>query len=196
VGLSLSLDAPLSEQANPAVPENPAKAPWYFLALQELVSYSAFGGGIVIPGVIMVGLLLIPYLEREDEDVGIWFSGPRGRRIAAVSAAYAAIVCLAVLAFTVKYGWLRDWLPELTQKYARTAQIVIMLFNPGMMFVAACAIWSVGLLRRTNSTRMAAIGLFTCSLVLFTMLTYFATVHRGPNWGFYWSQADWPVIEH
>lgn len=196
VGLSLSLDAPLSEQANPAIPENPAKAPWYFLALQELVSYSAFGGGIVIPGVIMVGLLLIPYLEREDEDVGIWFSGPRGRRIAAVSAAYAAIVCLAVLAFTVKYGWLRDWLPELTQKYARTAQIVIMLFNPGMMFVAACAIWSVGLLRRTNSTRMAAIGLFTCSLVLFTMLTYFATVHRGPNWGFYWSQADWPVIEH
>lgn len=196
VSLALMMDAPLSEQANPGVPENPAKAPWYFLALQELVSYSAFGGGIVIPGVIMIGLLLIPYLEREEEDVGIWFSGPRGRRIAAVSAVYAAAVGLAVLAFTVGCGWLRDWLPDLTQTYARTTQIVIMFFNPGMVFVAACAIWSIGLLRRTNSTRMAAIGLFTCSLVLFIMLTYFATVHRGPNWGFYWSQADWPVIEH
>ncbi len=196
VGLSLLANAPLAELANPTVPENPAKAPWYFLALQELVSYSAFGGGIVIPGVIMVGLLMIPYLEREEEDVGIWFSGRRGRRIAAASVVYAAVVCVAVLAFTVKYGWLRDWLPELTQKHAKAAQLVIMLFNPGMVFVAACAIWSIGLLRWTNSTRMAAIGLFTCALVLFIMLTYFACIHRGPNWGFYWSHADWPVVEH
>ncbi len=196
VGISLQVDAPLAEQANPAVPENPAKAPWYFLALQELVSYSAFGGGIVIPGIIMVGLLLIPYLEREEEDVGIWFSGARGRRIAAVSAVYAAVVCVAVLAFTVRCGWLRDWLPELTQKYGRITQIVMMFFNPGMVFVAACAVWSIGLLRSTSSTRMASIGLFTCSLVLFIMLTYFAAVHRGPNWGFYWSQAAWPVVEH
>lgn len=196
VGLSLRMDAPLSEQANPAVPENPAKAPWYFLALQELVSYSAFGGGVVIPGIIMLGLLLIPYLEREDEDVGIWFSGPRGRRIAVVSAVYAAIVCVSVLAFTVNFGWLRNWLPDLTQKYARTSQVVIMLFNPGMVYVVASAIWSIGLLRFTNSTRLASIGLFTCALVFFIILTYFATVHRGPNWGFYWSKAHWPAIEH
>jgi quinol-cytochrome oxidoreductase complex cytochrome b subunit len=60
VGLSLWIDAPLAERANPAVPENPAKAPWYFLGCQELVSYSAFGGGVVIPGVVVLGLLLIP----------------------------------------------------------------------------------------------------------------------------------------
>lgn len=194
--LSLQLDAPLSEHADPTTPENPAKAPWYFLALQELVSYSAFGGGIIIPGIVMVGLFLIPYLEREEEDVGIWFSGRRGRRIAAVSVLYATLVGIGMLAFTVHFGWLRDWLPELTQKYTRTAQLVIMLFNPGMVYVAACAIWSLGLLRLTNSTRMASIGLFTCSLVLFIILTYFATVHRGPNWGFYWSKANWPVVEH
>jgi hypothetical protein len=39
-------DAPLKELANPNIPENPAKAPWYFLGLQELVSFSAFMGGI------------------------------------------------------------------------------------------------------------------------------------------------------
>lgn len=196
VGLSMWMEAPLSEQANPTVPENPAKAPWYFLALQELVSYSAFGGGIIIPGIIMVGLLLIPYLEREEEDAGIWFSGRRGRRIAIVSAVYAALVCVGVLAFTVNFGWLRNWLPDLTQKFGKTTQIVIMLFNPGMVFVVASAVWSLGLLRFTNSTRMASIGLFTCALVFFVILTYFATVHRGPNWGFYWSKAHWPVVEH
>lgn len=195
--LSLWIDAPLAEYANPTVPENPAKAPWYFLALQELVSYSAFGGGIIIPTIIMVGLFLIPYLEREEgDDVGIWFAGRRGRRVTAASVVYATLLCVGMLAFTVNYGWLRNWLPDLTQKYARTSQLVIMLFNPGMVYVVASAVWSLGLLRFTNSTRMASIGLFTCALVFFVILTYFASVHRGPNWDFYWSKADWPVVEH
>ncbi|MFQ5677703.1 MAG: cytochrome b N-terminal domain-containing protein, partial [bacterium] len=47
--LAYFFDAPLKEIANPSIPENPAKAPWYFLGLQELVSYSAFMGGIGIP---------------------------------------------------------------------------------------------------------------------------------------------------
>ncbi|GMU23056.1 MAG: hypothetical protein AMXMBFR13_31390, partial [Phycisphaerae bacterium] len=60
VGLALIADAPLKELANPAVPENPAKAPWYFLGLQELVSFSAFMGGIGIPALVVIGLGLIP----------------------------------------------------------------------------------------------------------------------------------------
>ena len=47
--------------------------------------------------------------------------------------------------------------------------------------------------RRTGSTRKAAISLFTAFLVGFTILTYFATVHRGPNWDFYWTQSSWPA---
>ena len=80
LALSLISDAPLKELANPAVPENPAKAPWYFLGLQELVSYSAFMGGIGIPGIVIIGLLLIPYLDRETEGTGEWFGGPGGLR--------------------------------------------------------------------------------------------------------------------
>jgi quinol-cytochrome oxidoreductase complex cytochrome b subunit len=189
VALSLWLDAPLKELANPEVPENPAKAPWYFLGLQELVSYSAFMGGMVIPGIVVVGLALIPYLDREEEDIGVWFSGRRGRRIAAISALYGVVLSVGMLAFTVNFGWLRDWFPGIPQ-------IVITFINPGTVYVLAAAGWSVGLLRYTNSTRLAAIGLFTCFLVCFVILTYFAAVHRGPNWEFYWSQADWPTTEH
>jgi quinol-cytochrome oxidoreductase complex cytochrome b subunit len=187
--ISLALDAPLKEMANPEVPENPAKAPWYFLGLQELVSYSALMGGMVIPGIVVVGLCLIPYLDREEEDLGIWFSGGRGRRIALISAGFGFFLSIGVLAFTINFGWLRNWFPEISQ-------LVIILVNPGTVFVVACAIWSVGLLRVTNSTRMAAIGLFTVFLVCFVILTYFATVHRGPNWDFYWSKADWPTVHH
>ncbi len=75
--LSLFFDAPLEEPVNVMHPPNPAKAPWYFLGLQELVSYSAFWGGVGIPGLAVVGLLLAPYLDRSPKGVGVWFSRHR-----------------------------------------------------------------------------------------------------------------------
>ena len=186
--LGMALDAPLTEMANPAVPENPAKAPWYFLGLQELVSYSAFMGGVGIPAIVVIGLALVPYLDREREDVGVWFSGRGGRRVAALSAIFSAAAVILMLWFTVRVGWLRNW-----ESTAEVPQIVITLFNPGTVFVALFALWSIGVVKATSSTRMGAIALFTCFLVGFVILTYFATVHRGPNWDFYWTRADWPV---
>ena len=70
-------NAPLEEIANPAHPPNPAKAPWYFLGLQELVSYSAVIGGVVVPGLIVVGLALVPFLDRKRVGIGIWFAKER-----------------------------------------------------------------------------------------------------------------------
>ncbi|MFQ5490254.1 MAG: cytochrome b N-terminal domain-containing protein [Phycisphaerae bacterium] len=188
VALGFFFDAPLVAQANPEVPENPAKAPWYFLGLQELVSYSAFMGGVGIPAIVVLGLALVPYLDREKEDVGIWFSGAQGRRVALGSAVFAAAAVVGMLWFTVSCGWLRNW--EATRD---VPQIVITLFNPGTVFVLLFAGWSIATVKVTSSTRMGAIALFTCFLMAFVILTYFATVHRGPNWDFYWSQADWPV---
>jgi hypothetical protein len=69
---------------------------------------------------------------------------------------------------------------------------VITLINPGTVFVVGFALWSLGAVRRTGSTRMGAVALFTCFVVAFAILTYFATFMRGPNWDFYWSPADWP----
>lgn len=181
-------DAPLKEMANPTVPENPAKAPWYFLGLQELVSYSAFMGGVGIPAIVVLGIALVPFLDREGEDAGVWFSGRRGWRVTALSALFATVVVIGMLWFTVRYGWLRSW-----EATAQVPQIVITIFNPGTVYVAVFAIWSIAIVKATRSTRMGAIALFTCFLVGFVILTYFATVHRGPNWDFYWSQNDWPV---
>jgi quinol-cytochrome oxidoreductase complex cytochrome b subunit len=58
--LAIFWNAPLEEIANPVHPPNPAKAPWYFLGLQELVSYSAFWGGVVVPGLLVTALALLP----------------------------------------------------------------------------------------------------------------------------------------
>lgn len=186
LALGYCFDAPLKEQANPAVPENPAKAPWYFLGLQELVSYSAFTGGVAIPAIVVLGLMFTPYLDRDPEDVGVWFSGRRGRRITLGTAVFTTAIVVGTLAFTVRYGWLRNWFPDLPQ-------FVITVVNPGTAMLGVFTAWSLGVMRWTNSTRMGALAVFTCFLTAFVILTYFATFHRGPNWGFYWSRADWPI---
>jgi quinol-cytochrome oxidoreductase complex cytochrome b subunit len=186
LALGYFFDAPLTELANPAVPENPAKAPWYFLGLQELVGYSAFMGGVAIPGITVIGLALIPYLDREKEEPGKWFSGARGRRITLYSLIYTIVVTVGMLVFTVNFGWLRNWYPDISQ-------LVITLINPGTVLLVLYAAWSIATVKKTESTRMGAIALFTCFLIAFVILTYFATVHRGPNWAFYWWPSEWPA---
>lgn len=62
---SLMVDAPLEEPANPAVTPNPSKAPWYFLGLQEmLVYFDPWIAGVVLPTLIIIGLMAIPYIDR------------------------------------------------------------------------------------------------------------------------------------
>jgi hypothetical protein len=61
---SISLSAPLEEPANPNLTMNPAKAPWYFLGLQEmLVYFDPWIAGVVMPTLIIIGLMAIPYID-------------------------------------------------------------------------------------------------------------------------------------
>src|ERR1044071_3403486 len=61
---ALTVDAPLEEPANPTRTPNPSKAPWYFLGLQEmLVYYDPWNAGVVLPSLIIVGLMAIPFLD-------------------------------------------------------------------------------------------------------------------------------------
>jgi hypothetical protein len=184
--LALLSDAPLKELANPLVPENPAKAPWYFLGLQELVAFSAFMGGIGIPTIVLVGLGLSPFLDREEAGTGEWFGGPGGWPLVRNAMAVGFAAALLVESVIIRYGWLREWFPGIPQ-------LVITAVNPGTVLTACYAVYSLALVRRYNSTRAGALGLFTCFLCGFVVLTVVGTYFRGPNWHFYWSPADWPA---
>ena len=185
LALSLVSDAPLKELANAAVPENPAKAPWYFLGLQELVSFSAFMGGIGIPAIVLIGLGLIPYLDREEAGTGEWFGGPGGLPLVLMSVVVGLGAAVGVEVIAIRFGWLREWFPTIPQ-------LVIILINPGTVLTVIYGAYSTWLVKRFNSTRAGALGLFTCFLCGFILLTVIGTHFRGPNWNFYWSPADWP----
>lgn len=76
--ISIIFDAPLEQHANPSNTPNPAKAPWYFLGLQELLSWAhPFWGGILAPTVVVAILFITPYVDRSPKGVGVWFAPER-----------------------------------------------------------------------------------------------------------------------
>lgn len=109
--VSLFFDAPLEEAANPGLTPNPAKAPWYFLWLQELVASTTirlgklrisggFIGGILVPGVLLLLAALWPFLDRSPQATwGVWF--PRQRLWQNVAFAAVALLIIALIAVGV-----------------------------------------------------------------------------------------------
>ena len=77
MAVSFFFNAPLEQPVNVMHPPNPAKAPWYFLGLQEQVSYSAFWGGVGVPAVELLLLILVPYIDRGRQGAGRWFARQR-----------------------------------------------------------------------------------------------------------------------
>ncbi len=70
---SIALRAPLESPANPAGPPNPSKAPWYFLGLQEmLVYFDPWMAGVLLPGLIVVGLIAMPYMDVNPKGNGYY----------------------------------------------------------------------------------------------------------------------------
>lgn len=68
---SLLINAPLLEIASPGISENPSRAPWYFVGLQELLVYfDPWIAGVMIPTIIIICLMIIPYIDNNPEGSG------------------------------------------------------------------------------------------------------------------------------
>jgi cytochrome b-561 len=176
--LGIFFGAPLEELANLTHPPNPAKAPWYFLGLQELVSYSALVGGVVVPGLLVAGLMSIPYIDQTGAGEGIWFSTLQGKRITLVSL-LATIPCTLLLIYLNARFGIRRLFPGAPQMAAD-------LMNPATLLLVGIAAYSVLVGWRTGSRRMAATTLFSCFLSAYVLLMIIGTFFRGPNWDWAW----------
>ena len=124
--LGLAFAAPLELAADPTRTPNPAKAPWYFLALQELVSDLTFRiggfavdgallGGILLPGVLIGLLGAWPWLDRSPrEAAGVWFHPTRRRQTRVFLAILLVFVVLTLVGSQFRgpyWGWVWPWDP-------------------------------------------------------------------------------------
>jgi len=109
---SLTLNAPLEEPSNPNVTMNPAKAPWYFLGLQEmLVYFDPWMAGVVMPTIIIVGLMAIPYIDANPLGNGYYTYKQRKYAIWTFCIGFIGLWVLMIIigTFIRGPGWMWFW---------------------------------------------------------------------------------------
>jgi Cytochrome b(C-terminal)/b6/petD len=109
---SITLDAPLEEPANPNLTMNPSKAPWYFLGLQEmLVYFDPWIAGVLMPGLIIVGLMAIPYMDTNPLGSGYYTWRQRRFAIAAFIFGFVILwVAMIIIGTFIRGpGWVWFW---------------------------------------------------------------------------------------
>jgi hypothetical protein len=102
---SVFLKAPLEEPANPTSSPNPAKAPWYFLGLQELLVYfDPWIAGVLLPGLIVVGLMAIPYIDTNKKGNGYFSFKERQTEITVFLFGFVVLWVLLIIMGTFLRG--------------------------------------------------------------------------------------------
>lgn len=164
--LALFWDAPLEQLANPLLTPNPAKAPWYFLGLQELLHFfPPFVAGILIPTLVVVALIVIPYFNVNVEGKPLW-GEQRSKRFAVVIGVVVALLILlaAVDAWTI---------------IVPTAVVVALLVGS---YVSQQTNGWMGALR----TKPLSWWVMTWFIATALCLTVVGTFFRGPGWSWVW----------
>lgn len=175
--------APLDEIANPMVTTNPAKAPWYFVGLQELLEHMhPTLAGVIIPTILVVFLLALPYIDSSREGKGRWFGTDRGCRIVGWTALYTLFVMPAYIVLDNAYSLrelLRDTVPQWVAQGLIPAAILGFLVLLPILFL-----WRMGSSRR--DFMLVLFTIFIVSAVIFTLVGF---LFRGPGFNLYWPWA-------
>ncbi len=165
--VALLWDAPLEQVANPLQTPNPAKAPWYFLGLQELLHYfPPIVAGVLIPTLVIVALVVIPYFNVNVEGRPLWIDASQRRlRI------FLIVLGVLLLFFGAYEAW--------------TVFIPTVLIG-GLALLARFLGPIPGKLSDFLRSRTLSWWVMTWFLVVAIVLTEVGTLFRGPGWSWVW----------
>jgi menaquinol-cytochrome c reductase cytochrome b/c subunit len=164
--VSLVFNAPLEWIANPEHTPNPAKAPWYFLGLQELLHYfPPIVAGVILPGLVVVALIVIPYVPINLKQEGLWkLNRQKTSIVVLVSVGILSLVLLL-------YGVYAMLIPTLV--------LTAILYVP---YFSAKETGMIGWL----GERSLSWWIMTWFVVMVAVLTIIGTLFRGPEWSWTW----------
>jgi quinol-cytochrome oxidoreductase complex cytochrome b subunit len=181
LAFSVAFDAPLDTKANPGLSPNPTKAPWYFVGLQEiLLHFHPLFALLIIPAVMLLGLLSIPYVDYRFNTAGVWFASSKGRRMALVTVMAATVLTpLGILTdeYVVHFaGWLPGTPPVLSNGLLPAIVCLAVLI----------AFYGLMKKRYAASNNELIQSVFILFVVAFIVLTITGVWFRGEEMGLKW----------
>ena len=177
---AMFFDAPLADQANPGLSPNPTKAPWYFMGIQEmLMHFHPVFALLVIPALLVLGLLLVPYFNYEADTTGVWFNSVLGRKLALVSILVGVVLTVAAVL-----------LDEFVFSAAMDgpATVVYNGLVPFTLALIICIGYFLLIRKYFDATSNETIqALFTLLITSFVVLTIVGIWFRGPGMQLMWT---------
>lgn len=168
VAMALLFNAPLEGLADPSHTPNPAKAPWYFLGLQEMLHYfPPVVAGVLAPGLVVMALIVIPYFNINIEAEGLFVKN-RAQRLR-IFYVVALALCLFLFAFHVYV--------------ALVPTLIVAAF---MLVAAQSSSQSESAFRRYLASKPLSYWVMTWFLFELVVLTAIGTFFRGPGWSWVW----------
>ena len=168
VTMALLFNAPLEGIADPSHTPNPAKAPWYFLGLQEMLHYfPPVVAGVLVPGLVVMALVVIPYFNINIEAEGV-FLRDRERRLRIFY-----IVAAALLIFLLAF-------------HVYVALVPTLIVAAFMAVAAQSSLQSPSALCRYLASKPLSYWIMTWFLIELMVLTAIGTFFRGPGWSWVW----------
>jgi len=179
--LSVFFDAPVRERANPSFSPNPAKAPWYFMGLQELlIHFHPFFAIIVFPLTILISGIWLPYIKNNDVNKGIWFLSVNAR-LAAKTAAYAS------LAFTILFILISEFMPDAETVLPSMPPVITTGFVPFLIVAGTMFLFLKNIIKRYSLKRSEYIQTLIIILVIsYSVLSLTGIFFRGEGMNLVW----------
>ena len=166
--LALLWNAPLSEIADPTRTPNPAKAPWYFLGLQELLHYyPPLVSGVLLPTLLIIALAVIPYVRINLE------RAPLTEKAGALKATGALVATVAVLTLILFFTGSQPVWPLIGPLWAVASLMLVGMVSS-----------STGTAMRRIRSRSLPFWIFLWFFLAATTLTIIGVFFRGPGWRF------------
>jgi len=195
--LSIFINAPLLDRANPNQTPNPSKAPWYFLNMQELLLHMDPGlAGVIVPSLTLVALAAIPYVDRSPLGVGILGTSAKGRKIIGFTAVFTIVVIVGLIlldewrgrgtvfgigSYLHERGWPREFTEIILPSIVMLGGIVTLMILVQLIF--------------KPTRREMIIALFTGFYVGYWVLTIFGTSFRSVGQDLSWPW-NLPLVHH
>lgn len=168
VCMALLWNAPLEGLADPMHTANPAKAPWYFTGLQELLHYfPPFVAGILLPTLIVLALIVVPFFHVNIKDETLWARN-KSRRL--------TILAVVVATLTVLLLRVGAW----------DALIPVLTIGAWMALAAQWAGRPTGRFGAWLSAKPLSFWIMTWFLMEAVILTTVGALFRGPGWVWVW----------
>ncbi len=185
---AMFVPAPLEGIANPDLSPNPAKAPWYFLGLQELLlHFHPLVGAVVIPGLALFALFLLPFVDVTTENVGIYFRSRRGRWLVALATGLALLLTLAWVLLDEYFLHWTEWLPSWPSLISN-GLVPLSVILLGLLLLDE---WLKDTFGAVLEERI--LFFFTFLFIALIVLTVIGIFFRGPGMNLYW---PWSMPVH